>query len=108
MTDLANDRKYEPSINKFNALGANEEPDVVERLRFFCSIGFKCDDDWFECEKFFKDITDTIAQLQLDNERMREVLLKVRSIYTDSLNYKWITEALATQPTEYNPLNEGK
>ena len=41
----------------------------------------------------------TIAQLQLDNEKMRKVLLKVRSIYTDSLNYKWITEALVTQPT---------
>ena len=39
------------ALEQFNACGGNEEPDPLERLRFFCSLAMK-GQDWLDVEPF--------------------------------------------------------
>ena len=40
---------------KFDEFGGSEEPDPLERLRFFCSLAMK-NQDWLDVEPFFYDV----------------------------------------------------
>ena len=40
---------------QFDELGGAEEPDPLERLRFFCSLAMS-GQDWLDVEPFFDDV----------------------------------------------------
>ena len=40
---------------RFYELGGDEEPDPLERLRFFCSLAMD-GQDWIDVEPFFDDV----------------------------------------------------
>jgi hypothetical protein len=41
---------------QFDKLGGGDEPDPLERLRFFCSIAMN-NQDWLDVEPLFNDVT---------------------------------------------------
>lgn len=43
------------ALEKFYKFEGNEEPDPLERLRFFCSLAMK-GQDWLDVEQFFDDV----------------------------------------------------
>lgn len=43
------------TLERFRECGGNEEPDPVERLRFFCSLAMS-GQDWLDVEAFFDDV----------------------------------------------------
>lgn len=43
------------AFEKFYEFGGDEEPDPLERLRFFCSMAMK-GQDWLDVEQFFDDV----------------------------------------------------
>ena len=43
------------SLEQYHKHGGDEEPDPVERLRFFCSIAMN-GQDWLDVEEFFDAI----------------------------------------------------
>lgn len=43
------------ALEKFYEFGGDEEPDPLERLRFFCSLAMK-GQDWLYIERFFDDV----------------------------------------------------
>jgi hypothetical protein len=44
-----------PARQRFDDTGGREEPDPVERLRFFCSLAMN-KQDWLDVEAFFDDV----------------------------------------------------
>ena len=48
------------ALEQFNICGGNEEPDPLERLRFFCSLAMK-GQDWLDVEPFFDDVKTTLT-----------------------------------------------
>jgi hypothetical protein len=47
--------EQEPARQRFDDTGGREEPDPVERLRFFCSLAMN-KQDWLDVEAFFDDV----------------------------------------------------
>jgi len=43
------------ALKEFYEFGGNEEPDPLERLRFFCSLAMD-EQDWLDVEPFFDDV----------------------------------------------------
>jgi hypothetical protein len=50
-----------PARQRFDDTGGREEPDPVERLRFFCSLAMN-KQDWLDVEAFFDDVLDQLEQ----------------------------------------------
>lgn len=46
------DGVQETALARFNECGGAEEPDPLERLRFFCSLAMN-GQDWLDVEQFF-------------------------------------------------------
>ena len=45
----------ESAMRRFEYCDGREEPDPLERLRFFCSLAM-CGQDWLDVEQFFDDV----------------------------------------------------
>lgn len=52
------------ALEKFYEFGGNEEPDPLERLRFFCSLAIK-GQDWLDVEQFFDDVKTMMPNVKL-------------------------------------------
>jgi hypothetical protein len=57
----------QPALETYSKLGcAEEEPDPVERLRFFCSLAFKNPQDWLDVEPFFDALANPSDKQEAD------------------------------------------
>lgn len=51
----AKEKKTMMALERFNLVRGEEEPDPLERLRFFCSLAMN-GQDWLDSEQFFDDV----------------------------------------------------
>jgi len=55
--------KEQTTLEKFYKFSGDEEPDPLERLRFFCSLVMK-GQDWLDVEQFFDDVKTMIPNAE--------------------------------------------
>lgn len=62
--------KYTAAQKRYDEfMGVGDEPDVIERLRFFCSLAMR-DQDWLDVEKFFIAVISERAALRARIEQL--------------------------------------
>ncbi len=59
------------SLPEFIELGGREEPDPLERLRFFCSLAMS-NQDWLDVEPFFTAVEMVIDELRDEIVRLSQ------------------------------------
>lgn len=83
-----------PALTRYEELGGADEPNPIERLRFFCSLAME-GQDWLDVEPFFDEVQKEVDVLQA----------QLREQHQNQLD---LMEKIPTEPEEvYSPHTKG-